>query len=205
MYVRRVLDAFAEEILDNEAQPPAKRTPPPSFRSQVLTPILQRQLRGVHDAYLPSVRKAMTRRGEDSPTISRVTEIYLHQDPTQANLAPRYRRHLLYIPESQWYLGVLAYPDRLGNHDFYFMVREHHEQILMAIREEKEKGGVEGHTKRDSHGLPVLRRVEIRAIVREGLEPFFQEQLSAVVFHPTLPIPIPDTDHCPCRANWWMR
>ena len=63
-------------------------------------------------------------------------------------------------------------------------VREHHDQILMAVREEKEKGGGKDQTIRDSHGMPLLRRAEVRAIVREGLEAYFGQELSAVVFHP---------------------
>lgn len=205
MYARKVIDAFAKEIILNSTQPPESRIPPESFRSKVLTPILQRQLRAVHDAYMPSVCRALTREGEATLTISRVTEIYLHQDPTLPYLAPRYRRHLLYVPEPRWYLGILVHPAQMGNSDFYFMVREHHEQILMAVREEKKKGSGEGQTLRDPHGMPVLRRVEVRAIVREGLEEFFAHELSAVVFHPTPPLAIPITDHCPCSANYWRR
>ena len=122
MYARRVLDAFAKELLENNAQPPEGRIPPESFRSKVLTPILQRQLHAVHDAYLPSVRAAMTRTGEASLTISRVTEIYMGRDPTLAYLAPLYRCHLLYVPEPRWYLGVLINPALLGDPEFYFMV-----------------------------------------------------------------------------------
>jgi hypothetical protein len=181
MYARQVLDAFAEELLKNAAKPLEKRVPPASFRSHTLTPILQRQLRAVHDAYMPSVNTAMIKMGEASLTLSRVTEIYVHQDPTLAYLAPRYRRHLLYVPEPRWYLAILINPARQGDPGFYYEVREHHEQILMAIRED------EGQTIRDSHGMPILRRAEVRAIILEGLEDCFAQELSAVVLPPTLP------------------
>jgi len=186
MYARKVLLDFAIELQRNSAIPLEDQGPPASFRSYTLTPLLQRQLRGVHDAYMPSVHTAMIRKGEPDLTISRATEIYLHQDPTLPHLAPRYRRHLLYVPEARWHLGVVVHPGRRGNPDFYNAVRQHHEEILMAVREEKK-----GDIVRDPHGMPLLRRAEVRAIIREGLEGFFAQELSAVVFHPTLPIPIP--------------
>jgi len=127
MYARQVLDSFAEELLKNAAEPPETQVPPASFRSHTLTAILQRQLRAVHDAYRPSVRGAMIKKGERSLTLSRVTEIYLHEDPTLAYLAPRYRRHLLYLPEPWWHLGIVVNPDRLGDARFYNAVREHHD------------------------------------------------------------------------------
>ena len=40
MYARRVLDAFAKELLANDAQPFEDRIPPECFRSKVLTPIV---------------------------------------------------------------------------------------------------------------------------------------------------------------------
>ena len=205
MYARQVLDGLAKEILKNAAKPPAKQISPASFRSQTLTPLLQCQLRGVHDAYMPSVHAATIRRGEDSLTISRMTEVYLRQDPALAYLAPYYRRHLLYIPEPRWYLGVVVNPDRLKDPDFYNAVREHHEEILIAVREEKGKAPHDDRNTHDPHRMPVLRRAEVRAIVLEGLEQVFEQELLAVVFHPTPPITIPCTDCRPCRAISWMR
>lgn len=219
MYARQVLDSFAKEVLKNAARPPGKQIPPASFRSHTLTTILQRQLRGVHDAYMPSVHTALVWKGEASLTISCAMEIYLHQDPTHTYLIPHYHHYLLYIPEPCWYLGVVVNPDQLGNADFCDMVREHHEQIMMAIREEKkdEKGKGKGKEKEkecdeeriiwDSHGMPVLRRAEVKAIVLEGLEGPFAQELSTVVCHPTLPIAIPATDLTAtnCRVNSCMR
>ena len=196
MYARQILDKFAEEMIKKAAQHPAKQIPPTSFRSHILTPILQRQLRAVHDAYKPSVHTAMIRKGESSLTVSRTTEIYLHQDPALSCLTTRYRHHLLYIPEPQWHLAIVINPGRLDDANFYNMVREHHEQILMEIREET--GKETGDTVRDAHGMPVLRRAEVRAIVLEGLEDFFAQELSAVVLHHTLLIAIiPQTDRSP--------
>ena len=184
MYARQVLNKFAEEMVKNKAQPPT------SFRSLILTTILQRQLRAVHDAYMPSVHAAIMQKGEASLTISRATEIYLQEDPTRAYLSPCYQRHLLYVLEPRWYLAILVNPGRLGDAEFYNAVQEHHEQILVAIRDEKRKGK-EGHIICDPRGMPVLRRAEVRAIILEGLEDIFAQELSAVVFHPTLPIAIP--------------
>ena len=190
MYARRVLAKFADEMVRNTAQPPT------SFWSLTLTTILQRQLRAVHDAYMPFVHAAIVRKGEDSLTISRVTEIYLREDPTCAYLSPHYCHHLLYIPEPRWYLATVVNPGRVGDAEFYNVVREHHEQILMAIREEKRKKKEE-YCLCDSHGMPVLRRAEVRAIILEGLEDIFAQELSTVVFRPTLPIAIPGTDRSP--------
>ena len=229
MYARRVLDIFPEKILANVAKPIEEQVPPVSFQSHTLTPILQCQLCAVHDAYAPSVYTAMLQKGEASLTLLRVTQIYLRQDPTLAYLAPHYRRHLLYVPKPQWYLGVVVNEKQLGNPGFYNAVREHHDQIMMAIREEREeeerkgkgKGKGKGKEKEkekeneeehdeehivcDPNGMPLLRRAEVRAIVLEGLEDFFKQELSAVVCYPTLLIAIPGADHYPCRASYWMR
>jgi hypothetical protein len=51
-YARRVLDAFWYEINGYAGRPI-------DFRSTVLTPLLQRQLRGVEDSYGPSVQAAV--------------------------------------------------------------------------------------------------------------------------------------------------
>jgi len=72
----------------------------------------------------------------------------------------------------------------------------------MAIREEKRNKKEEYHLC-DSHGMPVLRRAEVRAIILEGLEDIFAQELSTVVFRPTLPIAIPGTDCSP--LYYWMR
>jgi len=203
MYARKVLVDFVIELQKNRAMPPEKQVPPASFRSHTLTPILQRQLRGVHDAYMPSVHTAMVRKGEANLTISRVTEIYLHQDPTLAHLAPQYRRHLLYVPEPRWHLGVVLNPDRLGDANFYNAVRDHHEEILMAFREDRASD--KERVMRDSNGMPILRRAEVRAILLEGLEGFFAEELSAVVIHPTPPHHCSSTDCHPCSTPYWRR
>jgi len=52
-------------------------------------------------------------------------------------------------------------------------VRPDNDQIMMAVREEKGRDIV-----RDSQGMPLLRRVEVVAIVHEGLEEFFSQELS---------------------------
>ena len=203
MYARQVLDNVAEEMIRNAAMPPEKQISPTSFRSHTLTPILQRQLRAVHDAYTPSVHTAMIRKGEASLTIFRATEIYLHEDPARSYLTPRYRRHLLYVPEPRWHLGIVINPGRLEDTSFYNAVREHHEEILMAVRQEI--GDKPEYTVCDAHGMPVLRRAEVRAIILEGLEDFFAQELSAVVFHHALLIAIHGANHLLCRVNYWMK
>jgi len=203
MYARKVLVDFVIELQKNRAMPLEQRVPPASFRSHTLTPILQRQLRGVHDAYMPSVHIAMIRKGEADLTISRATELYLHQDPTLAHLAPQYRHHLLYVPEPRWHLGVVLHPGWLGDANFYNAVRDHHEEILMGVREDRASD--KEHVICDPHGMPILRRAEVRAILLEGLEEFFAQELSAVVIHPTPPHHCSSTDCHPCNATYWRR
>jgi len=88
--------------------------------------------------------------------------------------------------------------------EFYNTVRQHHNQILMSIKEmstEKRKECNEGHTMRNPYGMPLLRRSEVRAIVLEGLEDIFAQELSAVVLHPISSIPIPNTDYHHVESN----
>jgi hypothetical protein len=99
MYARRILDLFMEEIK-------GRKVAPAEFQSVILTPILQQQLAGVHNAYTPSVRSAIGRRKE-KPTILNLTNIYLSRDPTDPTLIPTFCRNLVYIAEARWHLGVV--------------------------------------------------------------------------------------------------
>ena len=164
-YARRVLDAFAEEVLDN-------RIPSADFRSTILTPILQRQLAGVPDAYMPSVRSAVGR-GKPKPTILDVTKVYLSRDLTDPSFIQTFRRNMVYIPEMRWHLAITQDPALVGNAGYFNQIRDDQDQIMERLRM-----GFDGHNKM---GVPWLTREEVTVIFTEGLEDFFAPELSDVV------------------------
>ncbi|KAF9641961.1 hypothetical protein BDM02DRAFT_3194173 [Thelephora ganbajun] len=163
-YVNHVLDAFAEELTSWEGTSE-------DFRSKVLTPILQRQLWGVHDAYSPSVRDAIAEE-KDEPTILDATKFYLSQDPVDPELIPNYRRNLLYLPEARWHLGFIMKKHAI-NEACYNKVRENHDRIMEALREEEDSEDPEDE-------IPLLSEVEVEVIVDERLEDFFKPELNKV-------------------------
>ena len=166
-YALKVLDEFAEEL----RHPGRDRTE--RFRSKVLTPILQRQLLGIHDAYTPSVRSAVANGGGE-PTVADATECYLSHDPVSPSHIPLYRRHLLYLPEARWHLATIMDKRRCGDPDFYNKVRTNHDTIMMRIASEPYDGLTED-------GIPLLTREEVEAIFDEELAIFFQAELALVV------------------------
>ena len=165
LYALRVLDTFASELQALKTAPTA------AFRSKVLTPILQRQLMGVHNAYTPSVRRAIAD-GDGGPTIDDATYCYLSLDPVSLEHIPQYRHHLLYIPEAHWHLGVVMDPSRCGNAAFYNRIRVNHDSIMGSSSDD-------GETAPDE--IPLLTREEVRAIFDEDLTTFFEPELALVV------------------------
>ena len=81
-YAKRVLDKFAAELMASDDDPS-------EFRSRILTPILVRQLKGVHDASSETVR-AMVSHSRPLTTISDATVFYLTEDPTHPSYIPIY-------------------------------------------------------------------------------------------------------------------
>lgn len=169
-YAKLVLDAFGKELY--------KLTSPPttSFRSKVLTVILQRHVEGVPDAYAPSVRTAIAGGedpGEFGLTIKAVTEWYLRGDPVKSENMDLFRRHILYLPDVRWYLGVLVKP-RTGTdaRNFYILVRQNHDRIMADIAED----GPPQASEREGEPPP-LTPTEVSAIVSEGLEGLFAAEL----------------------------
>jgi hypothetical protein len=195
-YALRVLDEFAKELL--EGDPPTA-----SFRSRVLTPILQRQLMGVHDAYTPSVRRAIAD-GDGEPTITDATTCYLSLDPVDPTYIPYYRHHLLYLPEARWHLGVIMDPSRIGNAVYYNMVRANHDSIMQEPSIDAEDTGEPPSTDKDdtdeppstdaeeADEPPPLTREEVRVVLQEDLAEFFQPELDRVVSPCDLPGPVPN-------------
>ena len=165
-YAQQVLDLFAEEI--NAYRGLASR-----FRSYVLTPILQRQLLGVHDAYRPSVSDAVGC-GSRNPTIGQVTEFYLTVDPTDAALIGSYRYNAVFIPEVRWHLGIVVGIFRLGDSSSYNRIKEHHDDLMAVLRAESEEDV-------DSNQVPLFSEAMVKVVIDEGLDLFFGSELGRVV------------------------
>jgi hypothetical protein len=189
-YAMKVLDAFGAEFKKAYKHADFR---PAEFRSKVLTPILQRQLAAIPDAYTPTVRAAIpsspresiTTSSRDRLTIRDVTEFYLGLDPTDPKHIRSYRRNLLLIPEARWHLGLMKLetpgsPEAIAR---YLKVRVNHDLISDGLMEE-------GHTGLDKYKVPLLTHAEIRCIIDEGLEGLFAQELTSVVSN-TPPSPTP--------------
>jgi hypothetical protein len=107
-YLIKVLDAFVAELLDlwkrqhtfhpTNMQP----TPGPSFRSKVLNPLLQRQLRGIADHDLDAIRSSAGTSIED------IKSFYLEKDPLDPNLSTTYLRNILYSTPGHCSLALFS-------------------------------------------------------------------------------------------------
>ena len=183
-YARQVLAGVARELLKYKGH--AHR-----FRSRVLTPILQRYLRGVPDSHTPFIRRAIA--GDDTdPTIADATEFYLSADPIDSGRIRFYRRNLVYIVESRWYLGILLGKISVSSVADFTKVRENHD-IIMDSFEEEAPTPTNSESEGGSEDTPyTFNTVEVRMIKSEGLEDFFKEELLAMV-RPSVPsLAIPD-------------
>ena len=179
-YAREVLDEFGKELKKLKDYSNAAMV---KFRSVVLTPILQRQVLGVHDAYGPTMSAAIS--PNEELTIQAVTMFYLHDDPTDPTLIPTYRRNLLYLPDARWHLGrVLGNPSDTtpaGAIRYYNIVRENHDKIMEYLK-------IHGLQEYDEDGAPLLTCVEISVIIEEGLDLFFANELYKQVRHMQPPL-----------------
>jgi hypothetical protein len=167
-YAYEVLDLFGEEILSYVG-------PPAAWRSRVLTPILQRLLWGVYDAYSPAVRAALAG-GAEEPTILGVTDFYLSADPVNAGLATTYRRNVIYNPDARWYLSTLCGQDG-GSTDHYKKVRRNHDRLTASF-------GDDPLIQPPPGDVPLLRKADIDVIFDEGLSNYFLPELRRVVRGP---------------------
>jgi hypothetical protein len=191
-YAQRVLDAFYLEIRKYNGDPT-------SFRSRVLTPLLQRQLYGVEENQGPCVRNSVCdKRGRC--TIKSVTQFYLGCDPTDPRWIPTFRRNLIYIPEARWHLGVVLGTISVADHTASDAIQDHHDQLMQKVstRSENddthEEGGDDGSSEEDSddgeaanfeldvvNSAPPFRLTEVSVLVAEGLDEFFARELQMVV------------------------
>ena len=99
-YLTRVLDSLAKELCSLPSKPRAfkcsdgmgnMKNAPHMFRSQVLNPILQRQLRGIPDNEPTEVELAVGTSDKE------VEAFYLDLDPLHPDLVMRTLRNLIYI------------------------------------------------------------------------------------------------------------
>ena len=172
VYAMATLDAFGKELLEFQRS----KLPTATFRSKVLTPILQRQRLGIHDAYTPFVRACIKNDGTQL-TIRDVSKLYLGTDPANPAFIDTYRRNLLYVPDSRWHLGVImgvtgTSTEEQNSH--YHRVRANHDRIMATPLGE-------AHKERDPRGLPLLSSTEVEVILNERLEDFFVQELEYVV------------------------
>ena len=157
-----------------------------SFRSRVLTPILQRQLRGVEENYRPVVEEAVAC-GGDEPTIEQATKFYLKHDPIDRRWIRRYRRNLLYVPEVRWHLAVVMGKVQIGDEEAYDAIRDRTDKLHQLRRmdyNESDDDGQQSSDEDEDEGKKELRslgktpkqysREEVGVIVDEGLEEFFE-------------------------------
>lgn len=164
-YAQRVLDEFALEFT-------AYRGTPTDFRSVVLSPILQRQLRGVQDSYLPCVNGAIGGSPSD-PTLEQVTNLYLGIDPTDPELAASYRRNILFVPEARWHLGTVIGSFSTADIAMYNRVRANQDLLMSWLKECGED---------DDDTEPIVFSPLMVTIVKdEGLDLFYGRELSLVV------------------------
>ena len=162
VYATEVLDAFAMELY-------SVRSPTPDFRSKVLTPILQRQLRGLPDFYYPPIVTAIAS-NKKTVTLSDATTWYLQEDPTLPEWIPSYRRTLIYIPDMLWHLGVVLGKIELGDKAAYRRVRKHHDIVVTSIKRKVASEGCFTLTR----GFTIM---ELNVIVEEGLDDYFAPEL----------------------------
>jgi hypothetical protein len=158
------------------------------FRSSVLNPIMQRQVRGVQSDYGPAVRNAIAK--GRTPTIYDATEFYLHLDHLDKKSIPLYRRQLIYSPEQRWHLGIVLGHVDPKDRSVLRNIWTNHEDIMEELHKEacagkcQQASGDSG----EEISVPPFNAVEIEVIITEGLNKFFEKELALTVsraYNPT--------------------
>lgn len=185
-YARRVLDEFGKEF-------EAYNGPPARFRSRVFTPILQRQLQGMPDAYAPALSRKLSLTKPCGPvSIREATAFYLGVDPLNHLCIGSFRRNLIYIREARWHLAVRLEKIDIASKSHFDWYLDNHEIILKGLQEDAEDRQSESESDAEleveiSHKLkkkttiPLLSYKEIGVILTEDLEDFFADSLKRVV------------------------
>ena len=147
-YLGKVLDLFVGELK-------GRILPPEDFRSGVLNPILQRQLRGIVDENADHVKQAV------GSTLEEAAEFYLKLDPLDPRHIMMILKGLLYVTPVRLSLGYLSYACNEGQ------VKEISKNTALMIEfangPPQKAGG--------------LRPKEVEIIHAEQLEIFYQKLL----------------------------
>jgi hypothetical protein len=159
-YVRRMLDALANELESIEVCGG-------NFRSKVLTPVLQRQLQGLPDAYAPSIHSALAD-NQGVVTIAKATRFYLGEDPLHPGNISMLRRNIIYSREARRHLSLVYCHPISGTEAYNLSIRN--QDHLM--NNPKDLRGGDGDGK-----IPAFSYVEMLIVVSEGLEDFFRVEL----------------------------
>lgn len=188
LYAARVLDKFAEELM-----PFSEEEPGADWRSAILTPILQRQMAGVSDAYSWATNAGIAHLGEDDddddpekeeftddtgdeddrvrPTILQATRAYLTIDPLDPQHIPSYRRNLLYVREMRWHLSVVT----LNNTTTAV-------QMPLFVSTLKNQDFLQEALGAQENGLPEdLTLAELIVIALEEISGFYEPEISRLV------------------------
>jgi hypothetical protein len=191
-YALRVLDKLGEE-LDKAAKPG------PQWRSKVLTPILQRQLQGVPDAYSPAIESSICAVDEDGEeadvTISDATQFYLDTDPVDPSQIPCYRRNMIYIREMRWHLSILMRTAKVEDIG-WFNVSLHNQDVILNSKELPSEGG--------DGGIPPFSQPDVGLIVSSFLEEYFKDELKACVSI-SIYISLRPFTHLPYSRIFWRK
>jgi len=162
-YAEETLDALGKELFRHDT------VCGPGFRSIVLNPILQRQMRGVPSHYTPLVRRAIA--GGDRPvTIDRATRFYLEVDPIDPESIPSFRRNAVYIPEMRWHLAVLMGACSVRDIEAFRHFQYNQDDIMKQLQKEK-----------PASGIPAFNMVELEVIHCEKIHTFFEDELRRAV------------------------
>lgn len=158
-YLSMILDMFVEELPRIPAKTPWR------FRSRVLNPLLQRQLRGIHDDDPTQVEM------EVGHGRAAAGKFYLELDPLDPKLANQMLRNILYIWQVRLSLGYLM-----------ATTRGEEQSMTSAITNTKDLLESRAKTPDDVWDSHVLMDYEIRLVQRETLEAFYKPLLLVSIF-----------------------
>jgi len=169
-----MLEAFGREL-------EYYRGPAASFRSYVLTPVLQRQLRGLPDVYTKPLRDYMATKPDGRVTIADATRFYLGIDPLDARCIPSYRRNLIYVRDARWHLAIVLGQATLNSVQLFEETLVIQDIIMVAL-----KPPPADDTGKGRGSIPKFNITEVVSIVSEGLQDYFEAELKLVV-RPDIP------------------
>jgi hypothetical protein len=161
MYLLRVLDRFAEELFDAGANSITT-----NWRSRVLNPLLQRQLRGIYDHDTVAIKKLV------GATLEEAATFYLTDDPLDHNAGRRLRRSLLSLWQVRWSLGQF----RNGQH-YRAVAKDYHRSNNSTKKLIQDKDLM----KQDEFDRIVLWEFEGSVIVAEGIFAYYEDLMQEAV------------------------